>query len=108
MKDRTLALQAQNRDLSERAVDDSRRLAQLEDVNSRLETSVQAYQDERSRLESAYRDLRASLPNGPQPLTLRIRDDSDAGQAGSPGRGPAADPDVGERLRAPEDRGEGR
>ena len=57
-------IRSQNRDLSERAVDDARRLAQLEDVNTRLETSVQAYQDERSRLESAYRDLRASLPNG--------------------------------------------
>jgi len=77
LKDRTLALQAQNRALSERAVDDSRRLAQLEDVNTRLETSVQAYQDERSRIESAYRDLRASLPNAPQPMTLKIRDDQD-------------------------------
>jgi hypothetical protein len=72
LKDRVLALQGQNRDLSERAVDDSHRLAQLEQVNSQLETSVQAYQDERSRLESAYRELRASLPGDPQPLTLRI------------------------------------
>jgi hypothetical protein len=78
LKDRALALQAQNRDLSERAVDDSRRLSQLEEVNTRLETSVQAYQDERSRLESAYKDLRASLPNAPQPLSMRSGDDEEA------------------------------
>src|SRR4051794_18226191 len=95
LKDRTLALQSQNRDLSERAVDDSRRLAQLEEVNTRLETSVQAYQDERSRLESAYRNLRASLPNAPQPLTLRIRDDQTS-DGDPPGRGPAAGPDAEE------------
>jgi hypothetical protein len=74
LKDRMLALQGQNRDLSERAVDDSRRLAQIEQVNSQLETSVQAYQDERSRLESAYKELRTSLGKDPQPLTMRIRD----------------------------------
>src|SRR4051794_31730941 len=95
LKDRALALQAQNRDLSERAVDDSRRLSQLEEVNTRLETSVQAYQDERSRLESAYKDLRASLPNAPQPLTLRIRDDQTS-DGDPPGRGPAAGPDAEE------------
>ena len=89
----------QNRDLSERAVDDSRRLAQLEDVNSRLETSVQAYQDERSRLEAAYRDLRPASRTAPQPLTLRIRDDSEPDRPDPESRaGP--DPDLGERLRS--------
>jgi hypothetical protein len=75
LKDQMLALKSQNRDFSERAVDDARRLAQLEEANNRLETSVQAYQDERTRLESAYKELRASLPVSPQPLSLQLRDE---------------------------------
>lgn len=78
LKDRMLALQAQNRDLSERAVDDSRRLAALEEVNSQLGTSLQVYQDERRKLESAYKDLRASLSNVPLPLSLRIREEDNS------------------------------
>ncbi len=70
LKDQTLALRSQNQDFSERAVDDARRLAQLEESNQRLETSVQAYQDERSRLESAYKELLASLPGSVRPLSL--------------------------------------
>jgi hypothetical protein len=70
LKDQTLALRSQNQDFSERAVDDARRLAQLEESNQRLETSVQAYQDERSRLESAYKELCASLPTSVRPLSL--------------------------------------
>jgi hypothetical protein len=74
LKDQMLALKSRNRDLSERAVDDARRLAQLEEANQQLETSVQAYQDERARLESAYQQLRATLPASPQPLSLRRHD----------------------------------
>jgi hypothetical protein len=70
LKDQVLALRSQNQDLSERSVDDVRRIAQLEDVNQRLETSVEAYQDERGRLESAYKELRASLPGSLKPLSL--------------------------------------
>ena len=69
LKDQMLALRCQNQDFSERAVDDARRLAQLETSNQRLETSVQAYQDERTRLEAAYKELRASLPGSLQPLS---------------------------------------
>jgi hypothetical protein len=69
LKDQMLALRSQNQDFSERAVDDARRLAQLESSNQRLETSVQAYQDERTRLETAYKELRASLPGSLQPLS---------------------------------------
>jgi hypothetical protein len=69
LKDQMLALRSQNQDFSERAVDDARRLAQLETSNQRLETSVQAYQDERTRLETAYKELRASLPGSLQPLS---------------------------------------
>jgi hypothetical protein len=74
LKDQMLVLKGQNRDLAERAVDDSRRLAQLEEANNRLETSVQAYQDERTKLESAFKELRASLPGSPQPLSLKLTD----------------------------------
>jgi chaperonin cofactor prefoldin len=63
-----LALRSQNQDLSERAVDDGRRLAQLESSIERLETSVQSYQDERTRLEAAYKELQANLPGAAQPL----------------------------------------
>jgi hypothetical protein len=72
LKDQMLALKGQNRDYAERAVDDSRRLALLEEANDRLETSVQAYQDERTKLESAFKELRASLPGSPQPLSLQL------------------------------------
>ena len=88
LKDQMLALRSQNQDFSERAVDDARRLAQLESSNQRLETSVQAYQDERTRLESAYKELRASLPGSLQPLSSnqqvdRSRLDAGAATVGS-------------------------
>jgi hypothetical protein len=101
LKDQMLALKGQNRDLAERAVDDSRRLAQLEEANNRLETSVQAYQDERTKLESAFKELRASLPGSPQPLSLKLTDaDGPApgtevatGSDTAPASRPALDPD---------------
>jgi hypothetical protein len=61
IKDRVLALQAQNRDYAERAVDDAHRLAMQDEAIERLEHSVQAYQDERARLEAAYKQLASSL-----------------------------------------------
>jgi hypothetical protein len=61
LKDRVLALQGQNRDYAERAVDDARRLAVQDEAIERLEHSVQAYQDERTRLEAAYKQLVANL-----------------------------------------------
>ena len=64
MKDRVLALQGQNRDYAERAVDDAKRLAVQDEAIERLEHSVQAYQDERTRLEAAYQQLASSLGAG--------------------------------------------
>lgn len=61
LKDRVLAVQGQNRDYAERAVDDARRLATQDDAIERLEHSVQAYQDERARLEAAYKKLASNL-----------------------------------------------
>lgn len=77
LKDQMLALRSQNEDYSERAVDDARRLAQLEAVNQRLETSVQAYQDERTRLESAYKELVASLPGSLKPVSIDVNQKKD-------------------------------
>jgi hypothetical protein len=75
LKDQVLAIKSQNRDLSERAVDDSRRLTQLEEANNRLVESVQTYQDERSRLETAFKELRATLPGSSQPLSFKAHDE---------------------------------
>ena len=61
LKDRLLAVQGQNRDYAERAVDDAHRLAIQDEAIERLEHSVQAYQDERTRLEAAYKQLVANL-----------------------------------------------
>lgn len=90
LKDQLLALRSQNQDYSERAVDDARRLEALEQANLRLETSVQAYQDERTRLETAYKELRASLPQAVHPLAL----EADAK--------PKRDREAGEPIRDPE------
>jgi chromosome segregation ATPase len=61
LKDQLLVLQAENRDYADRALDDSRRLAVQDTSIERLESSVQAYQDERARLESAFNQLASSL-----------------------------------------------
>jgi len=68
MKDQILALQSQNRDYADRAVDDSRRLAVQDEAIAHLEQSVQAYQDERAQLEAAYKKLASSLgdPGAPE------------------------------------------
>lgn len=75
LKDRLLAVQGQNRDYAERAVDDARRLAVQEEAIERLEHSVQAYQDERTRLEAAYKQLVANLGTGGADGEPRRRDE---------------------------------
>ncbi len=68
LRDRVLVLENQNRDLSERAVDDAKRLAAQDQAIAQFEHSVQVYQDDRRRLENAYRRLAASLgASGPIP-----------------------------------------
>ncbi len=54
LKDTALGLKGENADLAQRALDDSRKLTALEDANERLETSVQAYIDEREALNDAF------------------------------------------------------
>jgi hypothetical protein len=67
LKDQVLSLQSQNRDLSDRAVDDLRRLTAREEAIERLEQSVQAYQSDRERLAAAYDQLTMSLGRRPEP-----------------------------------------
>jgi hypothetical protein len=64
LKDRALALQSQNRDYADRAVDDLRRLAAQDQAIERLERSVEAYQSEREKLADAYAQLTAALGQG--------------------------------------------
>ncbi len=66
LKDQVLALQSQNRDLSDRAVDDLQRLTARERAIEGLERSVQAYQEDRERLAAAYEQLTASLGRRPE------------------------------------------
>jgi hypothetical protein len=61
LRDRLLAVQSENRDYAERAVDDGRRLAIQDAALERLEHSVQAYQDDVTRLEAAYKKLASNL-----------------------------------------------
>jgi uncharacterized protein HemX len=64
MKDQILALESQNRDYADRAVDDSHRLAVQDEALEQLEQSVQAYQKERGQLEAAYKKLASTLGGG--------------------------------------------
>jgi hypothetical protein len=61
LKDRILAVQGQNRDYADRAVDDARRLAAQDNAIERLDYSVQAYQDDISRLEALYKKFASNL-----------------------------------------------
>lgn len=65
LKDQVLALQGQNRDYADRAVDDLQRLTAREQAIERLEQSVQAYQQDRERLAAAYEQLTVSLDRRP-------------------------------------------
>jgi hypothetical protein len=87
LKDRLLVLQSQNRDYADRALDDSRQLASQQDAIERLEGSVQAYQDERSRLESAYNQLASSLGAAGSRNDDQV---SNAARPATPGKQPRA------------------
>jgi len=83
IKDQMLSQRSLNRDYSERAVDDARRLAQQEEAIERLERSVLAYQRERDDLETAFRELRDSLPDAVR-SALSSRSDVRAATAPEP------------------------
>ncbi len=61
LKDLALDLRAQNQDLSQRAVDDARRLAAEQEAREHLENSVQAYQAERDKLAAAFEVLKSQI-----------------------------------------------
>jgi hypothetical protein len=65
LKDTALNLRAQNQDLSQRAVDDARRISEQDEAIERLEKSVTAYQAEREELaqslETVKQQVRRSL-----------------------------------------------
>jgi hypothetical protein len=57
LKDSAVTLKVQNQDLAQRAVDDSKAIKALEVANDQFEQSIQAYQDEREQLQSAFNAL---------------------------------------------------
>jgi chemotaxis protein MotB len=61
LKDVALDLRAQNQDLSQRAVDDARRLAAQEEAVDRLERSVTAYQAERDKMAAAFEAVKRQV-----------------------------------------------
>jgi chromosome segregation ATPase len=61
LKDQVLSLQTQNRDFTDRAVDDLRRLTAREQAIDRMQRSIHSYQDERDRMAEAYQRLMTSL-----------------------------------------------
>ncbi|QEH38189.1 hypothetical protein OJF2_67870 [Aquisphaera giovannonii] len=90
LKDEVLALRTQNEEYAERAVDDGKRLAQLEQARRQLESSVMAYQDQKSQLESAFRQLRDSIPGAPQTqLSLKDPDETPPPARDTPPPAPA-------------------
>lgn len=92
LKDQVLAFRNQNQDLSERAVDDARRLAVQSEVIVDQRRSIHAYQAQSEESKTAFRQLRDSLPaavrsamaDGGSRLALdddRPRGDADAPEA---------------------------
>ena len=67
LKDSVLTLRGENRDLSRRALDDSKRIASLEEANQALERSVVAYQRDRDKIAAGYDRLRSELQATPPP-----------------------------------------
>ncbi len=73
LQDQVVALQAQNRDAADRAVDDLRRLSARDEAIERLQKSVQGYQDDRDRLADAYQRLASSLDRPTDPAMARTK-----------------------------------
>jgi hypothetical protein len=86
LQDRVLALQGQNRDYADRAVDDLRRSAAQDQAIERLEQSVQAYQEDRDQLHEAYERLTSSLGMRPSPTAAFRAPAARRGQGIEPGR----------------------
>ncbi len=63
LQDQVLTLRNDNQDLSERAVDDARRVAALSGSVEDYRSSIHAYQAERDELKDSFRALRDGLPD---------------------------------------------
>jgi chemotaxis protein MotB len=74
LKDVKLSLQAQNQDLTLRAVDDGRRIKIQDEAIRRLEKSVTAYQAERDQLGDAFERMKQQLQAAANPLPTAMLD----------------------------------
>jgi chemotaxis protein MotB len=68
LKDVKLSIQAQNQDLTLRAVEDGRRIKVQDEAIRRLERSVTAYQSERDQLSAAFDRIKHQLQASANPL----------------------------------------
>lgn len=82
LKDVALDLRSQNQDLSQRAVEDARRLSAQDEAVERLERSVAAYQSERDKMAAAFeavkRQVRMAVSPHPASLPVRLKAFADA------------------------------
>ncbi len=95
LKDSTLSLRSQNRNLNQRAVEDARRLRVQEDEVERLSQSVTAYQQDRDQLAAAYERLKGEIRSTATASTSvsgSSRPPSEVATAPSAGAGPIGGP----------------
>lgn len=77
LKDQTLTLRAHNQDLAQRAIDDARRIRELDEANQRLERSVLAYQAERDKLSEAFESFKSQLTASVDHVPTALLDQAD-------------------------------
>lgn len=61
LKDLVVQLRSSNEDMAQRSIDDSTRIARLEDENQAFRTSVAAYQSERERMAKSFQNLQQQV-----------------------------------------------
>lgn len=61
LRNETLTLRNRNRDLAQRAVEDARRLRDVEEDNRRLETSIASFQEDRRAVTEAFQQLQQQV-----------------------------------------------
>ena len=74
LRDQAVALTSQNQDMSERAVDDAKRIRSQEEAIARLERSVHAYQAERDELELSLKQLKQAVSDSASRVSARMGD----------------------------------
>jgi len=95
LKDQLLTYRNQYDDLSERSVDDTRRVAAQAETIEGLRRSVHAYQAQQDELKTAFRELRDSLPTAVRsaladgPSRVALDADRDAAVEETPPAAPA-------------------